>query len=237
MTSVVSEAAKNSCVPMEQNGLVAEPERIVQTGLNFAIPKLNIENLKYQTVYLIGDTETIEAFGESLYERIQYKNVVGNLFKVKDDVGSDYIARCTIICRRTILDIPKEYRSNGIVICFDEPSYNGRQCLFHLYGAESVGLSEEPYVKFNGKPYQAFTQLIEGVQGKAMDSAIVFVPKALQNEKLRTVMWCSAKLEEKKKPCPPVSQPPVTQDPVTTQLAALTEAIAKLTVLIEAKLA
>lgn len=240
MTSVVSEAAKNSCVlPMGgQNGLVAEPERIVETGASFAIHNMYDMNvLRGQPVYLIGDTDTIEAFGQALYERVKTNDkYTAYFFKVNDDASGWYGIKDTIICRRTILDIPKEYRSKGIVICFDEPSYNGRQCLFHLYGAESIELCKVT-CKCILKPYPAFIELIEGIQGPKMDSAIIFVPKALQNDKLRPIMWCSAKLEEKKKPCPPVSQPPVTQDPVTTQLAALTEAITKLTALIEAKLA
>lgn len=224
MTSVVSEVAKNPCVPMEQNGLVANrAERVIQTGLNFAIPKLNIESLRGQTVFLIGDTDTIEAFGTVFSnERSKTWNPTW-LFKVNETVSGHYTNHGITICRRTILDIPKEYRSSGIIICFDEPSYNGRQCLFHLYGVESVGISEESCAKINVKPYQAFTQLIEGTQGKAMDSAIVFVPKALQNDKLRPVMWCDAKLEVPT-PIATTTPPMITQEELTIMLT-LTERI------------
>ncbi len=61
----------------------------------------------------------------------------------------------------SILDIPKEERSKSIIICFSEPSYNGRQALYHLFG-EKLGL----------KPYQVFVDAMEKTQKNG--DAIVF---------------------------------------------------------------
>lgn len=176
MTSVSVEAAKNSCVPQEQNELV------VQTGLTFQIPKLKVESLKRKCVYLIGDTEVIETFGKAFSAKVNEC--------VNDDVSESYTNNSITVCRRTILDIPQEWRSRAIIICFDEPSYNGRQCLYHLFGGDIKELSQ-----CKGKPYQAFSELIDRVQNEN-SCGIVFVPKALQSDTLKPVMWCPKTIEE-----------------------------------------
>lgn len=209
MSTLSSEAAKNPCVPLEQNGLVVT-ERVIQTGVNVSVPKLKIESLKGQIVFLIGDKDTIEPFAKAFSDERRKTDNPSWFFIVNQKVYDYYWKDHSItVCYRTILDIPHEYRSKGIVICFDEPSYNGRQCLYHLFGSGIAALSQEACAKFSAKPYQAFTQLMEGTQDENK-SAIVFVPKALQNKDLKEVMWCPAKLEKSKLTptthCPPIPQ-------------------------------
>ena len=176
MSSVSVEAAKNSCVPQEQNELV------VQTGLTFQIPKLKFEDLfgNGNTIYLIGD-----------FNKMAHLSIKLQLLPKKYPNGERKSSGLRPI--GSILDISQENRSKGIIICFDEPSYNGRQCLYHLFGGDIKELSQS-----KGKPYQAFSELIDRVQDENT-CGIVFVPKALQSDTLKPVMWCPATVEEPKK--------------------------------------
>lgn len=185
MSYVSVEAAKNSCVPQEQNELV------VQTGLTFQIPKLNVESLIGNMIYFIGDTNKTRSLPlklQQLFQKYCHEHHIKEKPSSFHPIG-------------TILDIPQEYRSKSIIICFDEPSYNGRQCLYHLFGGNIPELSQG-----KGKPYQAFSELIDRVQNENT-AAIVFVPKALQNDTLKPVMWCPTTIEEPKKVVKPLRFP------------------------------
>ena len=170
----------------------------VQTGLTFQIPKLNFVNLIGNMIYLIGDTNKTRYLPhklQQLFQKYFHENHINEKASSFRPIGS-------------ILDIPQEYRNKSIIICFDEPSYNGRQCLYHLFGGNIPELSQG-----KGKPYQAFSELIDRVQDENT-CGIVFVPKALQNDTLKPVMWCPATVEEPKKVVEPPKFPKADVDAV-----------------------
>jgi hypothetical protein len=192
MSSLSVEAAKNSCVPQEQNELV------VQTGLTFQIPKLKFESLIGNMIYFIGDTNKTRYLPhklQQLFQKYFHENHINEKASSFHPIG-------------TILDIPQEYRSKSIIICFDEPSYNGRQCLYHLFGGDIKELSQS-----KGKPYQAFSELIDRTQNENT-CGIVFVPKALQSDTLKPVMWCPKTVEEPKKDVKPPKFPKADVDEI-----------------------
>lgn len=153
--------ATSSCVSaVEQNELV------VRTGLELRLRKLDVEMIKGKTIYVIGSKYPIEYWMSKLIAKKDYHYFLQDRQRV-------------VFTDTSILEINKEYRSRGVVICFDEPSYNGRQCLYHLFG-ERLGL----------KPYQAFVDAMEQTQRNG--DAIVFG--------LEEVMWFPGSKEAKKAP-------------------------------------
>ena len=202
MSSASVEAAKNSCVPTEQNELVAKPERVISTGVNFHLRMLDFRSLRGTNVFLIGNKKVTEQFAEALFTMIHihvetdHRDGLSMLDYVESTCKhkSELPPLDTCICFTSILDIPKEYRSKGVIICFDEPTYNGRQSLFHTFGSDIMSFSNwNNHQKFILNSYQAFTQLMEGAQSN--NSAIVFVPKDIQNDTLKAYMWCPAVIE------------------------------------------
>jgi len=130
-------------------------ELVVQTGLELRLRQLSVEMLNDKMVYIIGSDQRIE------YWMIKLHAAKGYHYFLQD-------GERTVFKDKSILDIPKQYRSKAIVICYDEPSYSGRQCLYHLFG-EKLGL----------KPYQAFVEAMEQTQKNG--DAIVFTEEE--------VMW------------------------------------------------
>jgi hypothetical protein len=141
----------SSCVHEEQNELV------VRTGLDLRLRQLDTTKLKKGSYVFVVDG--CERFNENMC------HVVNTTTKALYDRGipSDCIhsQMPNIKLYNSILDLPKEDRSKGTIICFNEPSYNGRQCLYHMFGE-----------KLDLKPYQAFVQAMEKVQKDG--DAIVF---------------------------------------------------------------
>jgi hypothetical protein len=144
----------SSCVPPpaeEQNELV------VHTGLELRLRRLDFPRINVGTfVYIIDDSKDATANMRHLM------NTMSNALR-DSGVSSNniYLIMRDVRLYNSILDIPKNYRSKGIVVCFREPSYNGRQALYHLFG-ERLGL----------RPYQTFVDVMEKTQKNG--DAIVF---------------------------------------------------------------
>ena len=123
----------SSCVQTEQNELV------VRTGLELRLRQLDSAKVAGRSVVWIGTLDSCK----KLADKMTVPDTTQHIF------------------RTSILDLPKEFRPISIIICFDEPSYNGRQCLYHLFG-EKHGLQS----------YQNFVDAIEQTQKDG--DAIVF---------------------------------------------------------------
>lgn len=143
----------SSCVPSpieEQNELV------VRTGLELRLRRLDVDMMKDKNILVIDSSKHFNA---------NMCHVINTIKKPLYNSGIPYSSihfnMPTIRLFGSILDIPKEQRSKGIIICFDETTYNGRQCLYHLFG-EKLGL----------KPYQVFVEAMEKTQKNG--DAIVF---------------------------------------------------------------
>lgn len=134
-----------SCVSsVEQNDLV------VRTGLDLRLRRLDLEMLRGKSVFVVNYINN---------HRVNACHMINTTLK---------FLQPNVRLYSSILDIPKEVRSKHVIICFDEPSYNGRQCLYHLFG-ERLGL----------KPYHAFVDAMEQTQQNG--DAIVFTEEE--------VMW------------------------------------------------
>jgi hypothetical protein len=196
MVSSTSETANNSCVPTEeQNGSVVAPMRVIETGPSFAVPKCTYRATECNSIFLIGKTERIEAFGRLLYKLKTYISGFGTHF-YGVNTNFDYHTYNVIVCRNSILDIPTERRTDGIIMCFDESSYNGRQCLFHLFGKYTTLLSQTNTILTGTKPYTVFTQLMDTIQSTG--DAIVFLPERLRKSDMKGngILWCPTNFEE-----------------------------------------
>jgi hypothetical protein len=209
-------ASNVPCVPeKEQDGIVADRSEgviAVQMSYNIGVPKLmDLTALRGNLVFVIGDDTKVDAFTQTL-EAFQKEPEIVNMLGTHSSPffrADKKEVRIDVIARRTILDVPQEIRSKGIVICFDEPSYNARQSLFHLFGEDAV--SQDECGKVRVKPYQAFNHLMDTIPADGK-TAIVFVPKALQKGGLSPVMWCPLDIK------PPVAPP---DDTLATALAAI----------------
>jgi hypothetical protein len=175
--------AMSSCVLKDQNELV------VRTGLDLRLRRLDTTKIKRGSFVFVVDSSA--RFNETMC------HIMNTTMKALYDSGisSDCIHERmpNIKLFNSILDLPKQDRSTGIIICFDEPSYNGRQCLYHLFG-EKLGL----------KPYQAFIDAMEQTQKNG--DAIVFT----QEE----VMWFPSGKNNKENSSKETSSAPI--DQVTT---------------------
>ena len=191
MLSTLVETAKNLCVPKEQNELVViEPGPI--TELNIPISKLHtLTELAGKLVYVIGNDEKTIPFLGSLGYTLKVSCIDVLRYSSSDTFPTPNILNTNvhIIARRTVLDIPIEFRSSGVIIYLDEPSYNDRWPLFRLFGGTISSLTEEQYDQKYMNSFQTFSSIIDGTQDNGT-SAIVFVPKALQNDTLKSIMWC-----------------------------------------------
>ena len=149
----------SSCVPSEQNELV------VRTGLELRLRRFDFPRTKVSTkcMFVVDDSKEYNA---------NMCHVVNTMMKALYDSGvpSENIQSNMPYPKiyNSILDLPKEDRHKGIIVCFSESSYNGRQALYHLFG-ERLGL----------KSYQAFVDVMEKTQKNG--DAIVFGEKE--------VMW------------------------------------------------
>jgi hypothetical protein len=135
-----------SCVPSEeQNDLVVRTE--------LRLRRLNTKHRLGKTTFWIGDIDTCVKLRDSM-SKLVYQ------LSSENEITQSFF-------RKSILDIPKQYRTdNSVIICFDEPSYSGRQCLYHLFG-EKLGLT----------PYQTFVEVMEKTQENG--DAIVFTQEEI----------------------------------------------------------
>ena len=191
MLSTLVETAKNLCVPKEQNELVViEPDPIPE--LNIPISKLHtLTELAGKLVYVIGNDEKTIPFIGSLGYSLKVSCIDVLRYSSSDTFPTPNVLTTNvhIIARRTVLDIPIGFRSSGIIICLNKPSYDDHWSLFHLFGGTISGLTEEYYDKKYMNSFQTFSSVIDGIQNDGT-SAVVFVPKALQNDTLKSIMWC-----------------------------------------------
>lgn len=136
----------SSCVsaPAKQNELV------VKTGFEVRLRKVDFSKLRGRIV------------------------VITNLNSV-DEFGS-YLKKCSLpnsswfSIYTSILDVEKPNRGgSAAILCYDEPSYNGMQCLYHMFG-QRLGLTS----------YDMFKQVVQHCQKNG--EAIVFTRDEL--------MWC-----------------------------------------------
>ncbi len=139
------DTAMSSCV--QPANAEEQNELVVRTGLELRLRRLDEKTLKGRGVFVIGTDR-------NKWNVEQFQKECG---------GLSYLGFAD-----SILEIPKDYRSKEIIICYNEPSYNGRQCLYHLFG-ERLAM----------KPYHAFVDAMEQTQKNG--DAIVFTAEE--------VMW------------------------------------------------
>jgi hypothetical protein len=189
----------SSCVsaPAEQNELV------VKTGFEVRLRKVDFSKINGKII------------------------VITNLNSV-DEFGC-YLKKCSLpnsswfSIYTSILDVEKPNRgASAAILCYDEPSYNGMQCLYHMFG-QRLGLTS----------FDMFKQVVQQCQKNG--EGIVFTRDEL--------MWCPspkamASEAAVKAPepvvVPPASSPaPAPEPTIQGQLIALTAAITALTKLVE----
>ncbi len=174
----------SSCVCEEQNELV------VRTGLELRLRRLDVEMMKRNKVFIIGGPSGV------VYTMTDIFKFKRDDFYHKEGVKT-YMNQ--VVWYSSILDIPKDDRSNGIIICYNEPSYSGRQCLYHLFG-ERLDL----------KPYHVFVEAMKNTQKNG--DAIVFTAEE--------IMWFPGPKSEPTK---------TTESDTKSQLAVIAESLKTLT--------
>jgi hypothetical protein len=159
--------AMSSCVPSEQNELV------VRTGTELRLHKLGQIDVKMTPknhFFVTGGTHVDriccyhflrEALGIPISNCSEHLDMSYQYDKDSNYWYSSKSKYPKITLKETFMHYPKEYRSNSIVICFSEHSYNGRQSLYHNFGS-----------KYGIRSYDLFVEIMEQLQKDG--DAIVF---------------------------------------------------------------
>ena len=134
---------------------------VVNTGLQLRLPRLDMEMVQEKRLYVIGlDNLQENPFISEINKEIQNNDKIRTSFVING--------------MKSILDIHKDYRSNSIIICYDEPSYNGKQSLYRTFWTPALvkRMCSEGIESYEVASYQTFTRIMGEVHKNG--DAIVF---------------------------------------------------------------